>query len=314
MPALTPAESSASREPTVVFDTLRGRLFGIAYRMLGSAAEAEDLVQDVWLRWQGTDRAAIDDATGFLVATTTRLAINVVTSARARREAYVGLWLPEPVDTSDDPELGAAKSEALELAVLLLLERLSPTERAAYVLREAFDYPHAQIASILDLTEEHVRQLVVRARKHVADERRTSVSAAEQRRLLHGFIAAAQRGDVASLEALLAADVVSRTDGGGVPRAAPVPVSGRARVAKFTASFPADFWAGATVVPVVANGAAGALLLRDDVPYAFVTVAASDAGVGDVLWILNPEKLRTIASSITAHRAADPSPGPAATE
>src|SRR4051812_22280442 len=132
MPALTPAESAASREATAAFDALRGRLFGIAYRMLGSAAEAEDLVQDVWLRWQGTDRAVVEDATGFLVATTTRLAINVVTSARARREAYVGLWLPEPVDTSDDPELGAAKSEALELAVLLLLERLPPTERAAY--------------------------------------------------------------------------------------------------------------------------------------------------------------------------------------
>ncbi|MFT3768545.1 MAG: RNA polymerase sigma-70 factor [Minicystis sp.] len=300
MPALTPAESSASREATLVFDALRGRLFGIAYRMLGSAAEAEDLVQDVWLRWQGTDRAVVEDATGFLVATTTRLAINVVTSARARREAYVGLWLPEPVDTSDDPELGAAKGEALELAVLLLLERLSPTERAAYVLREAFDYPHAQIAGILQLTEENVRQIVVRARKHIAAERRTSVGADEQRRLLHGFIAAAQQGDVASLEALLAADVVSRSDGGGVARAAPVPVSGRTRVARFTASFPSEFWERVTVVPVVANGHASALLLRDDAPYAFVTVAASDAGVDDVMWILNPAKLRAIAASITA--------------
>src|SRR6476660_721033 len=125
-----------------IFNGLRARLFGIAYRMLGSAAEAEDVVQDTWLRWQATDRSVVLDPTAFLVTTTTRLAINVAQSARARRETYVCPWLPEPVDTSADPALGAERGEALEFAVLLLLERLPPVERAAYVLREAFDYPY----------------------------------------------------------------------------------------------------------------------------------------------------------------------------
>src|SRR5205814_6402981 len=128
------------------FAPVRPRLFGIAYRMLGSAAEAEDIVQDVWLRWQSTNRAAVENPPAYLATTTTRLCINLVQSAHARRETYIGTWLPEPVDTSSDPRIGAERSEALKLAVLILLEKLSPTERAAYVLREAFDYPYCQIA------------------------------------------------------------------------------------------------------------------------------------------------------------------------
>jgi RNA polymerase sigma-70 factor (ECF subfamily) len=142
------------------FVSAQPRLFGIAYRMLGSAAEAEDIVQDAWLRWQSTDRSAVLDATAFLATTTTRLAINAVQSARSRRETYVGPWLPEPVDTSADPHLGAERGEALGLAVLLLMEKLSPTERVAYVLREAFDYPYQQIADVLQLSEANARQLV----------------------------------------------------------------------------------------------------------------------------------------------------------
>src|SRR5712692_4484752 len=133
-----------------VFAAVRPRLFGIAYRMFGSAAEADDIVQDVWLRWQqSTNRSAIENPPAYLATTTTRLCINVAQSARSRRESYIGIWLPEPVDTSADPAIGAERGEALKLAVLLLLEKLSPTERAAYVLREAFDYPYDQIASIL---------------------------------------------------------------------------------------------------------------------------------------------------------------------
>jgi RNA polymerase sigma factor (sigma-70 family) len=160
----------------------RPRLFGIAYRTLGSAAEAEDLVQDVWLRWQTTDRTVVLDAPAFLATMTTRLAINLTQSARSRHETYIGTWLPEPVDTGDDPYLGAERGEALEFAVLLLLEKLSPTERAAYVLREAFDYPYQQIADILKLTGANTRQFVTRARTHIADGRCAPVSAAEQRR------------------------------------------------------------------------------------------------------------------------------------
>src|SRR5690606_13462731 len=127
-------EATAQDDGLDAFFGVRSRLFGIAYRMLGSTADAEDLVQDVWVRWQSTDRKAVQDAPAYLVTTITRLAINLVQSARSRREAYVGIWLPEPVDTSSDPVLGAQRGEALELAVLLLLERLAPTERAAYIL------------------------------------------------------------------------------------------------------------------------------------------------------------------------------------
>jgi RNA polymerase sigma-70 factor (ECF subfamily) len=183
---------------------MRPRLFGIAYHVLGSASEAEDIVQDVWLRWQTADRSVILDPPAFLATTATRLAINLGESARSRHERYIGPWLPEPVDTSTDPQLEAERGEALEFAVLLLLEKLSPTERAAYVLREAFDYPYRQIADILQREEANTRQLVARARQHITGGRCTPVSAAEQRRLLEAFIAAAQSGDLATLEALFA--------------------------------------------------------------------------------------------------------------
>jgi RNA polymerase sigma-70 factor, ECF subfamily len=150
------------------FMRVRTRLFGIAYRMLGSAAEAEDVVQDVWVRWQMADRSLVRDATAFLVTTATRLAINVLQSARSRRETYVGPWLPEPVDPSADPRLGAERGQALAFGVLLLLKKLTPTERAAYILREAFDYAYRDIANVLRLGEANARQVVTRARQHVA--------------------------------------------------------------------------------------------------------------------------------------------------
>ncbi|MCP9979044.1 sigma-70 family RNA polymerase sigma factor [Actinomadura madurae] len=209
-----------------MFAGVRPRLFGIAYRMLGSATEAEDLVQDVWLRWQTTDRGAVAEPAAFLATATTRLAINVLRSARVRRETYVGPWLPEPVDTSADPHLGAERGEALSLAILFLLEKLSPTERAAYVLREAFDYPYPQIAEIVQVSDVAVRQLVSRARKHLRSERRAPVTGAERRRLLTAFVAAARTGDLTSLEAILAADVISYSDGGGAVRASRFPVVG----------------------------------------------------------------------------------------
>ncbi|HEY4088292.1 MAG TPA: sigma-70 family RNA polymerase sigma factor [Bryobacteraceae bacterium] len=215
------------------FFDVRPRLFGIAYRMLGSTAEAEDLLQDVWLRWQSTDRGAVQNQPAYLATITTRLAVNVLESARSRREAYFGIWLPGPVDTSADPELGAERGEALELAVLLLLERLVPTERAAYILREAFDYPYKEIGEVLKVSEANARQLVTRARTHIADGRRRRVDAAEQRRLLDTFISAAQKGDLARLETLFADDIVSWSDGGGVVRAAGKPITGREPVVRF---------------------------------------------------------------------------------
>jgi RNA polymerase sigma factor (sigma-70 family) len=189
------------------FMHVRRRLFGIAYRMLGSRAEAEDIVQDVWLRWQTADRSLVRDAAAFLATTTTRLAINVMQSARARRETYVGTWLPEPVDTTADPGLGAERGEALELGVLVLLEKLSPMERAAYILREAFDYPYRDIANVLCLQEPNARQVVTRARQQVANGRGVPASSTEQSRLLGAFIAAAQNGEVAALEGLFASAI-----------------------------------------------------------------------------------------------------------
>ena len=279
-----------------VFESVRPRLFGIAYRMLGSAAEAEDIVQDAWLRWQGTDRTAVVDPPAFLATATTRLAITFAQSARSRRETYIGPWLPEPIDTSGDPRLGAERAEALEFAVLMLLEKLSPTERAAYVLREAFDYSYDQIASILQMEEANVRQLVSRARKHIADGRRASVSSNEQRRFLEAFIAAAQKGDMAALEGLFAEDVVSYSDGGGLVRAAGVPVTGRKRVATFIAAVSTWCWKGVTLDWVETNGQASVLILRDGVPIG-LTIDASAQGINEIMWFLRPSKLAAVSKS-----------------
>src|SRR6185295_17136797 len=185
------------------FLSMRSRLFGIAYRMLGSAAEAEDVVQDVWVRWQTADRRVVRDAAAFLATTTTRLAINVMQSARSRRETCDGSSLPEPVDASAGAEVGVERGEGLAAGILLLLQKLSPTERAAYILREAFDYTYRDIANALSLEEANARQVVTRARQHVADGRKMPANSTEQRRLFEAFIAAAQNGDVASLEGTL---------------------------------------------------------------------------------------------------------------
>src|SRR3954470_16929906 len=160
---MTSVEDAAGRDLESAVDTFneaRPRLFGIAYRMLGSVAEAEDILQEAWLRWQQTDRDVVRNPAGFLTTVTTRLAINTVGSARIRREQYVGPWLPEPVDTSADPSLGAERAEALESAVLMLLEKVSPEQRAAYVLREAFGYSYEEVADILETSTANARQLV----------------------------------------------------------------------------------------------------------------------------------------------------------
>jgi RNA polymerase sigma-70 factor (ECF subfamily) len=189
------------------FEAVRPRLFGIAYRTLESAADADDVVQDAWIRWQRTDRNQVRDAAAFLATTTKRLALNVAQSARARRETYIEPWHPEHVDAHADPTLDAERREALELAMRTLSERLSATERAAYVLREAFDYPYRQIARVLGTSEANARQLVARARVRLGSERRRQVSTAEQQRFIDAFVDAARTGDLATLEQLLAADV-----------------------------------------------------------------------------------------------------------
>lgn len=212
-----PASSAGKSKPSNYDDGLpafmgvRPRLFGIAYRMLRSAADAEDVVQDVWVRWQTAERSLVRDAAAFLTTTTTRLAINVMQSARSRRETYFGVWLQEPVDMNADPELEVERGEALELGVLVLLEKLSPTERAAYILREAFDYTYRDIANLLRLEETNVRQVVTRARQHVASGRSMRANSNERERLLETFMAAAHGGDIGRLESLVASAVVSKS-------------------------------------------------------------------------------------------------------
>jgi len=199
-PVIAPVDAAS-------FEAVRPRLFGIAYRTLESAADADDVVQDAWIRWQGTDRSNVRDAAAFLATTTKRLALNVAQSARARRETCIQPWHPEQVDAHADPTLDAERREALELALLTLSEKLSPTERAAYVLREAFDYPYRRIADVLETSEANARQLVTRARVRLAGGRRRQVSAAVQQRFIDAFVDAAQTGDLTTLEQLLAAEV-----------------------------------------------------------------------------------------------------------
>jgi RNA polymerase sigma-70 factor (ECF subfamily) len=281
---------------TATFLACRPKLFGVAYRMLGTVVEAEDIVQEAWLRWQAADRTVVLEPVAYLVSVTTRIAINVAQSAHSRRQTYIGPWLPEPVDTRSDPMLGAERGEALELAVMLLLEKLPATERAAYVLREAFDYSHREIADVLGITESNTRQIVTRARQHIANSRRSPAGREERERLLHAFLEAAQRGELEGLERLLSADITSFSDGGGVVRAALIPICGRERVAKFVAAFASHFWTGASITWVDVNGGPGALLSREGRPYALVAIDAAGAEVHQVLWIMNPAKLMSMAA------------------
>ena len=278
-------------EAVRVFEESRRRLFGIAYRMLGSVADAEDVLQDVWIRWQGTDRSGIREPLAFLTTVTTRVSINALQSAHTRRETYIGPWLPEPVNTEDDPLLGAERGEALQFAILILLEKLTPNERAAYVLREALDYEYDRIAEILQATPASARQLVSRARKHLASEKRVTAPEPDQRRLLEAFLAAAQRGEASDLEALFAVDAGSWTDGNGVKLAARIPVLGASRVAKFVAAFSSHFWIGKEIGWTRVNDQPAVTLSENGRVTTMLTLTASADGITRLLWVMSPDKL-----------------------
>jgi RNA polymerase sigma-70 factor, ECF subfamily len=272
------------------FEAARPRLFGIAYRMLGSATEADDVLQDAWLRWQ-TTTDDVQNPIAYLTTITTRLCLTALDSARARRETYIGPWLPEPVDTSADPLLGAERAEALSLAVLLLLERLTPAERAAYVLHEAFDYSFRQIAELLEVSEANARQLGKRAREHIDRERGTVVSAADRERMLGAFLMAAQTGNLAALEAALAEDALSLSDGGGIVNAARKPVHGRDRVAQLILGVLDKFGDGVERVAVHVNGETAVLGIRDHKPLAIWNIDVGPLGVRRLMIVMNPHKL-----------------------
>jgi RNA polymerase sigma factor (sigma-70 family) len=219
-----------------VFERSRGRLEAIAYRMLGSAGDAEDAVQDTFLRWQAADRERVEIPEAWLTRVLTNLCLNQLTSARARRETYVGQWLPEPVLAGDrmlGPAETAEQRDSVSIAVLTLMERLTPNERAVYVLREAFGYPHAEIAGFLDLTEPNCQQIHRRARQHMAAGRaRTGTDVAAARRIAEQFLAAALSGEVEPLVRLLTSDAVGITDGGGEVPARTTPIVGGLQLAR----------------------------------------------------------------------------------
>jgi RNA polymerase sigma-70 factor (ECF subfamily) len=293
------------------FQAHRGRLFGIAYRMLGTVADAEDVLQDAWLRWQGTDRDAVREPAAFLSTIVTRLSLTALDSARARREVYVGPWLPEPILTGPtsvrtaDPLDAAEHAESLSLAVLLLLERLSPAERAAYVLHEAFDYPFRQVADVLETSEANARQLASRARAHLDRERGAVVSPEEHDRMLGAFLAAAQSGDLAALEAVLTEQVQSVSDGGGVVSAARRVIGGRGKVGPFILGLVEKYGSGLSWVPVEANGEAAVLGVGGGAPVVLLTVDVAPDGVRSLFAVLNPDKLGAFAgAAVTSGGAA----------
>ena len=282
-----------------LLDELRPTSFAIAYRMLGSVAEAEDIVQEALLRVHRALEAGerIDSPRAFVATITTRLAIDELRSARARRERYVGEWLPEPIltDSRDDPAQHAEIADSLSMAMLVLLETLSPEQRAVLLLRDVFDYGYGEIAAIVGKTEANVRQLATRARAHVeAGRPRFQTSRGQRDELARRFFAAAREGDLAGLEALLADDVVLTGDGGGKVPALGRPLAGRARVAHTLMTWArlGARIAGASLREVEVNGMPGALLL--DGEGRLVGVWELEIGGGQIQGInsvVNPEKL-----------------------
>lgn len=272
-------------------DDLRPLLFSIAYRMLGSVAEAEDVVQEAYLRHAAAEDVESDRA--FLTTVTTRLAIDVLRSARHRRETYVGSWLPEPLVDAEAPAR-VDSEESVSLAFLVLLERLSPVERAVLVLRDAFDLPFSEIAAVIERSEDNCRQILSRARRRIEDDRpRFDADPAERDALAARFLAAAREGDLAGLVAMLAPDAVLVGDGGGRARSLPRPMHGGAAVARALVAFygQSEAW-GVTLVPVRVNGQPG--FRSVDADGRVVNVAGLDIEGGRVRaihTILNPEKL-----------------------
>lgn len=287
------------------FERHRTVLLGLAYRMLGSWWDAEDVVQEAWLRWRrGTaDGAAIEDPRGWLVTVTTRLALDQLRSAHRRRETYVGPWLPEPVPQdrlAADPADTAERRATVSLAALRLMEQLSPPERAVYVLREAFELPYREIAEVLELTEPGARQLHRRAAARLdADRARFTVDRREHLALVDRFVAAAASGDRRGLERLLARDVVMWNDGGGRVRAALNPIHGPDKVARFLLGI-MERYPRTEAYPVLTNGGPG-LLLDFTAQRLVLSFETSADGIVAIQAVTNPDKLRHIA---TPRRAA----------
>ncbi|MFD5518964.1 RNA polymerase sigma-70 factor [Streptomyces sp. NPDC127066] len=290
----------ASDTVTDVFEEHRPLLMGVAYRMLARVADAEDVVQEAWLRWSGKDRSDVREPRGYLVRVTTRLAIDRLRQVQARREAYVGPWLPEPYVTDfgeavPDSAERAVLADSVSLAVLVVLESLSPLERAVFVLREAFGYPYADIAAVLDRGEPAVRQLAGRARKHVEERRpRYEVDPAERRDLTERFLAAAGEGDLEGLVSLLAPEARLIGDSGGRAQAPLRILDTAEKVGRFVVGVTRKGVSGLSLRFLEVNGGLAVLALSDGKPDSIIQLDVADGRVQCVYIVRNPEKLMSI--------------------
>ncbi|MFG2061122.1 RNA polymerase sigma-70 factor [Micromonospora sp. NPDC048871] len=308
---------SLSAQDVELFEGARGRLEAVAYRLLGSAGDAEDMVQETFLRWQAADRARIEQPVAWLTKVLTNLCLNQLTSARARRESYVGMWLPEPLLAGDrmlGPVDTVEQRESVSLAVLTLMERLSANERAVYVLRAAFGYPHAEIAEILDLTEANCQQLYRRAKQHLAAGRhRVQVDQTAARNIVAEFLAAANSGQTTRLVELLTEDAVSVGDGGGKVPARSTPVVGALAVARLLRGlFQAVdlrrkvLGGSATMYAEIVNGEPAVVVVVGDRIVGVLALEVTPEGVAAVRAQANPDKLARITRLWSASPPAEP--------
>lgn len=276
-----------------VFEEQRPMLFGIAYRMLASVADAEDILQDTWLKWSAVDVGALDHPRAYLARTVTNLSINRLKSAAVRRESYVGPWLPEPLVTQDDAGHRAEQAEAVSLAMLVVLETLSPLERAVFVLKDVFGFSYAEIAGILGRAEASVRQVSSRARAHVQARRpRYDAPADTRRRVTDEFLAACVGGDLNQMMELLAPDVTAWTDGGGKIQAALRPLHGADNVARWILGVLRRLPADPGAEPVLVNGEPGILITSSGAPDSVIAADLSaDGRIEAIRLIRNPGKL-----------------------
>jgi len=291
------------------FEANRELLFAVAYRMLGTVADAEDAVQDAWLRWSAAPRPDVTQPRAYLVKTVTHLALNRLRSAQARREAYVGPWLPEPLLTAAPDAAGRAElAESVSLAMLVVLESLTPEERAVFVLHEVFGFTHAEIAAAIGRTGTSVRQLMHRAREHVQARRpRFDVDAGQQREVTERFLAAAAGGDIDQLMMVLAPDVTLIADGGGQAKAPLRPITGATKVARFLAAVSRRPYGGADVSDMVVetaeiNGGPGTVITAGGKPIAAVTTVITGGRISAIHVIANPDKLQGLGAGRTLSR------------
>lgn len=291
---------SAAPDATEVFVAHRNLLFTVAYELAGSAVDAEDVLQETWLRWVDVDRTNVREDRAYLVRIATRQALNRMRGNARRRESYVGPWLPEPLLTVPDVAEDVELAESVSMAVLAVLESLTPTERAVFVLREVFAFDYAEIATAVGKSPVAVRQVAHRARAHVAARRpRTPVSRAEQERVLDRFMAALATGDIQSLLDVMAPDVVLVTDGGGVVKAALRPIHGRDKVLRFLAAV-SEGPLSSDVVDV--NGARALRVFARGAVDTVATVLVEGSQVVGVYAVRNPDKLTQLTEAVTLTR------------